>query len=90
VQRVYAHTMTVNVASRPVMEKSGLRFKRTFWQPWPDQMPGPDEGEVEYALLRPEWEQGSDRRLVPAFAVHEKACAQSSFVLTGDSNMCLI
>lgn len=57
VQRVYAHTMTVNVASRRVMEKSGLRFIRTFWEPWPDKIPGDEEGDVEYALLRSEWEQ---------------------------------
>jgi RimJ/RimL family protein N-acetyltransferase len=59
-QPVYAHTITVKVASRRVMEKSRLRLIRTFWQPWPDKMPGPDEGDVEYALLRSKWEQGSD------------------------------
>ena len=36
VQRVVAFTMVVNVASRRVMEKAGLRFVRTFHQPWPD------------------------------------------------------
>ena len=35
VQRVVASTMVVNVASRRVMEKAGLRFVRTFRQPWP-------------------------------------------------------
>ena len=56
VQRVYAHTMTVNVASRRVMEKSGLRFVRTFHSDWPDKIPGDEQGDVEYALLREEWE----------------------------------
>src|SRR4029453_16610137 len=34
VERVVASTMVVNVASRRVMEKSGLRFVRVFHQPW--------------------------------------------------------
>ena len=58
VQRVFASTMVVNVASRRVMEKAGLRFVRTFHQPWPDYIEGQEEGDVEYALLRSEWEQG--------------------------------
>lgn len=57
VKRVVASTMVVNVASRRVMEKAGLRFVRTFHQPWPDYIEGEEEGDVEYALLRSEWEQ---------------------------------
>jgi RimJ/RimL family protein N-acetyltransferase len=57
VQRVVASTMLVNVASRRVLEKAGLRFVRTFRQPWPDYIEGEEEGDVEYALLRSEWEQ---------------------------------
>jgi RimJ/RimL family protein N-acetyltransferase len=57
VQRVFASTMVVNIASRRVMEKAGLRFVRTFHQPWPDYIEGEEEGDVEYALLRSEWEQ---------------------------------
>lgn len=57
VQRVVAFTMVVNVASRRVMEKAGLRFVRIFHQPWPDYIEGQEEGDVEYALLRSEWEQ---------------------------------
>jgi RimJ/RimL family protein N-acetyltransferase len=56
VQRVFAGTMVVNVASRRVMEKAGLKFVRTFHQPWPDYIEGEEEGDVEYALLRSEWE----------------------------------
>lgn len=55
-QRVFAETMTVNVASRRVMEKAGLRFVRTFWEPWPDKIDGDEEGDVEYAITRAEWE----------------------------------
>ncbi len=57
VQRVVASTMVVNVASRRVMEKAGLKLVRTFHQPWPDSIEGEEEGDVEYGLLRSEWEQ---------------------------------
>ena len=40
VRRVVASTMTVNVASRRVMEKSGLRFVKSFHQDWPDVIEG--------------------------------------------------
>ena len=56
VQRVVAYTMVVHVASRRVMEKAGLRFVRHFHQPWPYPIEGEEEGDVEYALLRSEWE----------------------------------
>ena len=56
VERVYASTMVVNVASRRVLEKSGLRYVRTFHQPWPYPIDGDEHGDVEYALLRSEWE----------------------------------
>jgi RimJ/RimL family protein N-acetyltransferase len=56
VERVFATTMTVNVASRRVMEKAGLTFVRTFHQPWPDYIEGQEHGDVEYALLRSEWQ----------------------------------
>jgi RimJ/RimL family protein N-acetyltransferase len=59
VQRVVAFTMVVNVASRRVMEKAGLRFVRVFHQPWPVYIEGEEEGDVEYALLRSEWEQAT-------------------------------
>jgi RimJ/RimL family protein N-acetyltransferase len=57
VQRVVAFTMVVNVASRRVMEKAGLRFVRTFHEPWPYYIEGEEQGDVEYALSRSEWEQ---------------------------------
>jgi len=56
VERVFATTMVVNVASRRVMEKSGLRYVRTFHQPWPYPIEGEEHGDVEYGLLRSEWE----------------------------------
>ncbi len=59
VRRVFASTMVVNVASRRVMEKAGLKFVRTFHQSWPDYIKGEEQGDVEYALLRSEWEQSN-------------------------------
>ncbi|MGW8377955.1 GNAT family N-acetyltransferase [Streptomyces sp. ODS28] len=56
VRRVTAHTMTVNTASRRVMEKAGLRFVRTSFGDWPDPIEGSEQGDVEYAMTRAEWE----------------------------------
>jgi RimJ/RimL family protein N-acetyltransferase len=56
-QRVVASSMVVNVASWRVMEKAGLKFVRRFHQPWPDHIEGEEQGDVEYALVRSEWEQ---------------------------------
>lgn len=58
VERVYATTMVVNVASRRVLEKAGLRYVRTFHQPWPYPIAGEEHGDVEYALSRTEWQGG--------------------------------
>jgi len=56
VERVFGHTMTVNAASRRVLEKCGLTLVRTT--PWegPGAFEGSEHGEVEYALTKPEWE----------------------------------
>jgi RimJ/RimL family protein N-acetyltransferase len=56
-RRVFAETMAVNLASRRVMEKAGLRLVRSFHQPWPDHIDGAEHGDVEYALRRDEWEE---------------------------------
>jgi RimJ/RimL family protein N-acetyltransferase len=61
VERVFATTMTVNVGSRRVMEKAGLKFVRTFHQPWPDYIEGQEEGDVEYALTRSDWQRTTAR-----------------------------
>jgi len=54
--RVSGHTMTVNTASRHVMEKCGLRLVRTTPYQGADVIEGAEHGEVEYALTRPEWD----------------------------------
>jgi len=56
VERVYAHTMTVNTASRRVLEKCGLNLVRTTPYEGDDIIEGSEYGEVEYALTKPEWE----------------------------------
>lgn len=57
VRRVVAQTLAVHVCSRRVMEKAGLTLVRQFWQPWPDAIEGDEQGDVEYALLRADWER---------------------------------
>ena len=61
VPRVYAEAMAVNVASVRVMEKSGLRYVRTFHADWPDKIPGDEHGDVEYALTVREWQESGQQ-----------------------------
>ena len=56
VERVFAHTMTDNTASRRVMEKCGLSLVRTTPYEGDDIIEGSEHGEVEYELTRPEWQ----------------------------------
>jgi RimJ/RimL family protein N-acetyltransferase len=56
VERVFAHTMTVNTASRRVLEKCGLTLVRTTPYESGDAIEGAERGEVEYALTKPEWQ----------------------------------
>ncbi len=55
-ERVFGHTMTVNTASRRVMEKCGLTLVRITPYDGDDVIEGAEHGEVEYALTKPEWE----------------------------------
>jgi RimJ/RimL family protein N-acetyltransferase len=52
VERVFALTMTVNTASRRVLEKCGLALVRTIPFDGPDSIDGAEHGTVEYALTR--------------------------------------
>jgi hypothetical protein len=58
VSRVWARTMSVNVASRRVMAKAGLRYVRTCHEVFDDPIDGTELGEVEYAVTRGEWVSG--------------------------------
>jgi RimJ/RimL family protein N-acetyltransferase len=53
--KIVAHTMAVNHASRRVMEKIGMNHVRTAHFDWPDPIPGSEDGEVEYELMRLGW-----------------------------------
>lgn len=53
VRRLWAQTMTVNAASRRVLEKVGFVLVRQFFQEWPDEIEGSEHGDVEYELLNP-------------------------------------
>jgi len=56
--RILAQTMTVNTASRRVMEHCGLRYLRTFFEEWDELIEGGELGDVEYELTRADWEPG--------------------------------
>jgi len=56
VERVFAHTMTLNAASRHVLEKCGLTLVGTIPYEGPFEIEGAEQGQVEYALTRVEWE----------------------------------
>jgi RimJ/RimL family protein N-acetyltransferase len=56
VERVFGHTMTVNTASRHVMEKCGMTLVRITPYEGADAIDGAEHGEVEYALTKPEWQ----------------------------------
>jgi len=53
--KIVAGTMTVNHASRRVMEKIGMRYARTVSVDGPDPFPGSEHGDVWYELMRSEW-----------------------------------
>jgi RimJ/RimL family protein N-acetyltransferase len=55
VDRVVATTMTVNTASRRVLEKAGLGLVRVFFEEWPEYLEGAEHGDVEYAVTRESW-----------------------------------
>jgi RimJ/RimL family protein N-acetyltransferase len=65
VPRVVATTMAVNVGSRRVLAKAGLRQVDTFFHDWPHPLPGAERGDVVYAATREEWRQANATRWRP-------------------------
>ncbi|MFB8280322.1 GNAT family N-acetyltransferase [Nocardia colli] len=61
VERVWAQTMAVNLASRRVMVKAGLRYVRTLHLQFDDPLPGTEHGEVEYELRQSDWRDQRQR-----------------------------
>jgi RimJ/RimL family protein N-acetyltransferase len=54
-ERIWAQTMTVNTASRRVMERCGLHYVRTFHLEGLEPIEGSDQGDVEYELTKAAW-----------------------------------
>jgi RimJ/RimL family protein N-acetyltransferase len=50
--KIFASTMAVNVGSRRVMEKIGMTYLRTAYDEWPVPIPGSEQGEVKYEVMR--------------------------------------
>lgn len=55
--RIIAQTLSVNTASRAVMERVGLTYVRTFPTSMTAPVEGIEEGEVEYEMTREQWER---------------------------------
>lgn len=58
--KVVACTMAANHGSRRVMEKIGMKHVRTTFPDFSAPIPGAEDGEVWYEVLRSEW-KGDDR-----------------------------
>ncbi|MET9922721.1 GNAT family N-acetyltransferase [Streptomyces sp. NPDC059605] len=71
VDRIVATTMTVNTASRRVMEKAGLSLIRTFFEEWPEPIEGAEHGDVEYAVTRETWSRQHGGRQQPKPHIHK-------------------
>jgi RimJ/RimL family protein N-acetyltransferase len=56
-ERIWAQTMTANVASRAVMQRCGLRYVRTFFCDWGDPIEGSELGDVCYELTISDWQR---------------------------------
>ena len=50
--------MTLNAGSRHVLEKCGLTLVGTVPYDGPSEIEGAEQGQVEYALTKVEWEAG--------------------------------
>ncbi len=71
VRRVVATTMTVNTASRRVMEKAGLTLVRTYHMTWPEIIDGSEHGDVEYALRKADWERQEAAERGQSASIHD-------------------
>ena len=62
--RIIAQTLTVNAASRAVMERVGLTYVRTFPTSMTAPVEGVGQGEVEFEMTRKQWERSRWLKLV--------------------------
>jgi RimJ/RimL family protein N-acetyltransferase len=60
--RIIAQTLSVNAASRAVMERVGLTYVRTFPTSMTAPVEGVGQGEVEFEMTRKQWERSIRRR----------------------------
>ena len=56
-ERIIAQTLTVNAASRAVVERVGLTYVRTFPSSMTSPVEGVEQGEMEYEMTREHWER---------------------------------
>ena len=65
-KRIWAKTMAVNLRSRAVMERLGMRHTSTEVRSWEHPIEGADQGEVTYTLwiTRPALQRHTFRRLL--------------------------
>lgn len=59
--RIFAQTMTVNEGSRAVLASVGMTYVRSFAGDFDDPLPGSEQGEVEYAISRTQWQAGHEQ-----------------------------
>ena len=52
---IHADTMTINLGSRRIMEKLGMRHLRNYAEPSQEPIPGAEHGEVEHGFTAAEW-----------------------------------
>jgi RimJ/RimL family protein N-acetyltransferase len=62
--RIIAQTLTVNAASRAVMERAGFTYVRTFPTSMTEPADALDRGEVEYEMTREQWARSRSVRAV--------------------------
>lgn len=72
--RIFAETMSVNTVSRATMASMGIKYVRTFHQNFEEAIPGPEEGEVEYATCIDEWLAVRGKRWLDALPATRLRC----------------
>lgn len=56
-ERIFASAMAVNLRSRRLMERLGMRLVRTVRGNWTVPLPGSEQGDVDYEITRQEWQK---------------------------------
>jgi len=72
--RVVAQTMTVNTRSRAVMERLGMRYRRSFTADWGEHIEGAELGDVEYIIEQSRWAASNAE---PRVTCAERQCSRA-------------